>query len=413
MGVKGFNKGMNKKYPDLYRLTPLINFAGHRVAIDISIYFYVAKANCIKRALNYIDLKVQDIDNGIVTSFWLQYICEEMMLYIESDIMPIPVFDGPHHRLKIDTQKDRKNAVDKRKSTIKELQKQLAQDDPNPRLISDLEKNLRNTIEIHNHEVVALKKMFDEMGIKYIQADTEAECLCAYLCRQKYVSAVVTKDSDIFVYRCPIVITQVEKKYQLGRPKHKCTYVIYEDMLDIMNMKEDEFIDFCILSGTDYNDNLAIIQEKKAKPFSLGFNRAMALVDKHGKIEQVLENVQDKGFVSTYDICNMLLEKYGPMTRDFFEDLINRKTIEISNNTIINIDVRNEIRNYFLSDPKFDINEHQFIMFINSDLSTCFEEIFIGPNKENMLLRANEICQKIISFEHRFAMQQEFNLVII
>jgi 5'-3' exonuclease len=51
----------------------------------------------------------------------------------------------------------------------------------------------------------------------------------------------------------------------------------YEDMLSRLELTEDQFLDFCILCGTDYNTNLP----------KIGPEKSFRLLKKHGSIEQI------------------------------------------------------------------------------------------------------------------------------
>ena len=61
------------------------------------------------------------------------------------------------------------------------------------------------------------------------------------------VAAVLSEDTDMFAYGVPVVL-----KY-FSFVKH--TVVMYETnkLLGELNLNYDEFLDICVLSGTDYN----------------------------------------------------------------------------------------------------------------------------------------------------------------
>ena len=74
----------------------------------------------------------------------------------------------------------------------------------------------------------------------------------AYLCRKKYVDAVISEDSDLVVFGCPKTITKL-------KDDGSAECFTYEDMKNIQipgfrvdNLSETQFIDMCILSGCDY-----------------------------------------------------------------------------------------------------------------------------------------------------------------
>lgn len=415
MGIKNLSLNFKRKYPQLYKTCRLTKFAGHRIGIDVSIWFYAFKNAAIKQALYNTDLSCQELDYKVVSSYWLQRFHEQMMMFIDCDVMPIPVFDGKPLRLKKGTKENRKKDLEGRKETIEALKVQIANGDYDESTIEDLENNLKCALWTTREEVVMLKKMFDDMGVFYHQSDTEAERDLAELCKQGYCSAVYTRDSDAFVYRTPVIITDVEKKTRLGKPCHKCTYVVFENVMKLLNMEEIQFVDFCIMCGTDYNSNLAVLKEgikrgkntDKFKPPSFGYSKAFDLISKHGTIEVVIENIKSRGYVIGYYKAIEYLEEYGPKAAEFFEEM--REEDKFEHKDITYHEIREEIRGYFLIPPELNL-ERDPVHYVTGNMKICFSEILFGPNKKRMLEEADRITEKLLEFEERFNNLQIFTL---
>ena len=48
-------------------------------------------------------------------------------------------------------------------------------------------------------------QVLKEKGVEFIVAPYEADAQMAFLARNEYVHVVITEDSDMIAYRCPIV----------------------------------------------------------------------------------------------------------------------------------------------------------------------------------------------------------------
>jgi 5'-3' exonuclease len=64
------------------------------------------------------------------------------------------------------------------------------------------------------------------------------------------VHAVMTDDTDVLAYGCPIMVTKVN----FG--EGTCTEINHYEILDELGMTSEQFLDFCIMCGTDYNTSM-------------------------------------------------------------------------------------------------------------------------------------------------------------
>jgi flap endonuclease-1 len=285
MGIKDLCQFLKKVCPSVFINLPINSLSGQRIAIDTSVYLY--KFICINNQHkgNWIDMFIHMI-------LWLKH----------NNIRPIFVFDGKPPKEKEKTQKDRRENRGKLKSLIEELtdlieiigdMDQINTNDENlyNRLfkilntdISKLSKKfilyeLNNIykkenskfINIGQTEIQTIQELLTYWGIPWFQANGEAERTCSWLCRSGWVKGVLTTDSDVLAYGCPVFIQDLKINDPL------CKIVRYEDILQVLDLKEEEFIDFCILCGTDYNNRLP----------GIGPNTAYDLILKYKKIENI------------------------------------------------------------------------------------------------------------------------------
>jgi flap endonuclease-1 len=114
------------------------------------------------------------------------------------------------------------------------------------------------------------------MGYKCENAYGEAEATCAFLNRIGTVDGVLTEDTDVLAYRTPIMF------HNLSIKDNKVMQINIKDILGKLDIKENEFLDFCILCGTDYNRNLNMI----------GPQKSFKLIKKYETIDKF--NIEDK-----------------------------------------------------------------------------------------------------------------------
>ena len=143
-----------------------------------------------------------------------------------------------------------------------------------------------------------MKEALLNAGYECATAKFEAEALCAYLCVQESVDAVLTEDSDAFAYFSPKVIL----KY--GSPE--CIVVKSLDMCAALDVSQEAFIDFCVLLGNDFNDRIHLV----------GPVKALALLKKHDTLRAVLDSLD------VTEEKKVRMERTGTIFRSFcFEEL--------------------------------------------------------------------------------------------
>lgn len=120
----------------------------------------------------------------------------------------------------------------------------------------DLETALKyskRSIKISDTEISCIKDCISLMGLNWLQARSEADHLMAKLSREHKVDSVMSDDGDLLVYGVDNLVRSsmvtVEKKdfYEL---------ISLQKVLEALEWDQAQLIDFAILSGTDYNQNV-------------------------------------------------------------------------------------------------------------------------------------------------------------
>jgi Chloriridovirus flap endonuclease 1-A len=162
--------------------------------------------------------------------------------------------------------------------------------------IFDLESVKEQVRQRHRYDVTIRSRDYDKlkillriMKVPYIQAPMEAEALCSYFFKENVVGGIASNDSDILAYGCNLIVD-----FNFSNNESKVVYIDYNTLLDVLDLNSHEFLDFCIMCGTDYNDNI----------FRIGTVRSYDLIKKYGSIEGVKEFLDPTGAKGTILILN-------------------------------------------------------------------------------------------------------------
>jgi flap endonuclease-1 len=292
MGIKDFYKHLKSKCPESFVPTDYSVFEHQRIALDMMNILYVYKA--------------RDEYN------WMRRVIEFMIYLRNLKVHPICVFDGQSHPLKQNTVEKRRSEREKGKERAETLSQSLEQYrqtqvrteyfdkflETHPDFISKLtgrpilsqiehylQKLCKNySLHFRTAEIEGLKKILHALGIIVIDAEHDGEALCSQLSENGQVATVISNDSDVFFFGCNQVLFKFTE--QGG-------YLIkFTDILQVLGLTKEEFIDLCLLCGTDFNTSIR----------GIGFCRALALIQRYKTIDH-----PDFPFKDQLDFC--ILEK--------------------------------------------------------------------------------------------------------
>jgi 5'-3' exonuclease len=147
-----------------------------------------------------------------------------------------------------------------------------------PEITQEIEKIKNQAVHISSDDFKITKILFDILKVPYFQAPLEAETMCSDLCIRKQVDAVISEDTDVLAYSSPIFLTK------LNTQNDTCVEINYEHIIESLEITSDQFLDLCIMCGTDYNKNI----------YKVGPEKAFKLLKEHGTIDDLLnKNVLD------------------------------------------------------------------------------------------------------------------------
>ena len=287
MGIKNLSSTLRKRLaPSVFRSGHISAFAGQKVAIDSMAFIFKYHTAAGDR--------------------WWRCMVQFILSFRRHNVHPVFVFDSARRPAeKSDTILARKEASAKRVSKRDNLEEAFAAYQSDGTVTEPLQKytiantgsdaerillgegasdvvdvtlvahdldKLRNQTRGFSNDVIFLIQAFlDVAGIPYITASYEADPLCAKLCEEGVVSAALSPDSDLFAYGCPTIITSYT-------PKDGTICVVdLNEVLEELDFTRETFVDFCIMCGTDNNNNIP----------GVGPMTAFKLLTEHGSIDDI------------------------------------------------------------------------------------------------------------------------------
>lgn len=288
MGVKDLTKLIKKYAPDAISKKQYSDFAGEIWAIDASIFFY-----------RFCHDPKNKKPNPHIAGFY-----QLIFRLISHQITPVIVFDGavpPEKSHTVSKRKEREiKYIDEIKSIQSEVLDMVCHDTPyeefnlqnmlatsSTELNTEVKKKLEKLEQVQKKIITFQTNTYTDvlhlcelMGVKTYRAKWEADALCTKLSRQGIVDAVMSEDADILLYRGNRLI----RKFNWT---NTVELVDLNKVLSGFELSYEQFIDLCILAGTDYtNDTIS----------GMGGIRAYELIKRGLKIEDILDRINQAHF---------------------------------------------------------------------------------------------------------------------
>lgn len=230
MGIRYLNNYLRKSCSKgSIKKVDLCTLSGKTVVIDTSIYIYKFLG-----------------ENALIENMYLL-----ISIFRNYNITPVFVFDGKPPSEKMDTLMERVKCKNQAEEEFKELEQQMESKELTKQERIQLSKNMsdlkRQFVRIKPRHLSELKELMDAFGTKYIEAESEADTLCAKLCLAGFAQACLSDDMDMFVYGIPIVLRH------LSLFNHTVVMYNYSRILDDLDINGNDFKDILLLSKNDYN----------------------------------------------------------------------------------------------------------------------------------------------------------------
>lgn len=223
MGPRKLNQFFRSKQPDGIREIGLSEFSGKTIVVDTSIYLYRFNTN-----------------NELIENLYIM-----ISILRQNNITPIFIFDGKPPPEKYESLNIRRKERDDAEKMYEMLMKNNNIVGFNKTL---LEKIKRKKTKINSQNIEEVKILLEVCSVSYVEANGEADELCAYYVIKNLAYACLSDDMDLFIYGCPRIMRYFSMMNQ------SIVYYELERILESLKIPQDIFINMSILSGTDYNE---------------------------------------------------------------------------------------------------------------------------------------------------------------
>jgi len=264
MGILGLSKLIADVAPAAIKENEIKNYFGRKVAIDASMSLYQFLI-----AVRQDGGAMLTSDDGNTTSHLMGMFYRTIRM-VDNGIKPVYVFDGKPPTMKAGELEKRKERRDEAQAALEK-----AKEEGN---VEEIDKQNRRLVKVTTDHVNDVKILLKHMGIPYVEAPCEAEAQCAELVKGGKVYAAGTEDMDSLTFGSTVLLRHLTFSEARKMPIKEFHL---SNVLEGFEMKQEEFIDLCILLGCDYVDKIKGIGPKKA----------IELVKKHKNIETILENI--------------------------------------------------------------------------------------------------------------------------
>ena len=229
MGVRFLKSIIENHCKNAYTTLSLFSLTNQTVIIDTNIFMYKFKSL-----------------NTLETSFM-----NMLDKFIKYNINPIFVFDGipsSDKNYTIESRKKKRDISNKIAYSIKQKISNTTQKNYLKSLKKKLKYHESQSTKLYSRDFITIKNIINSYNFHIIQANNEADELCAEHNINNHSYAVITEDTDLLVYGSPFVIINIDFNNDIFDIIHT------KSLLNTLDIKSIfDFQQICILSGTDYN----------------------------------------------------------------------------------------------------------------------------------------------------------------
>lgn len=205
-------------------------------------------------------------------------------------------------------------------------------------VVDKIEHKKRQIVQISGDDFALTKKMFDILQVPWYQAPMEAETMCSDLCKRGLVDAVLSEDTDVLAYGAPIFLSKIETD------RDTCVLINYDHLLNTLELTYDQFLDMCIMCGTDYNKNIP----------KIGPDRSYNLIKKYETIENVAKGAKLDISILNHNRGRELFKEYlqadlvkipycGRPDFNVFEEFVKENKINVNLEKMRNVFTKNNM----------------------------------------------------------------------
>ncbi|MBU5537115.1 MAG: flap endonuclease-1 [Candidatus Aenigmatarchaeota archaeon] len=220
---------------------------------------------------------------------------------IEAGIMPIFVFDGAYPEFKKKTIEERERVREEARKKWEEAVRKGEKAIKYAQAASQMDEKI----------LESSKKILELMGIPWIQAPSEGEAQCSYMCKKNDVFATGSQDADSLLFGSPRLVRNLSisgRKKLPGKEVYievKPQLIELQNVLKTLDLTREQLIMIGLLIGTDYNEGIE----------GIGPKTALKLVREHKTLEKLLTAIEFPAEIDIERVYNFFLNP--PVTDEY------------------------------------------------------------------------------------------------
>lgn len=278
MGISNLNNFLRKRCPQVFKKISIKDYVNKTIAVDVNLYLYRFKS--------------------IHKHKWLQQFIHMVNTFDKLGVNAVYIYDSKSPPEKSARKEERKAKRDNIKRKLVSIQEGLdiyrasgeitdaiknvllkydippmSKRVPESVIEHEIDVLVGQSLNVTREDVRLSKEFLEVSGHPLYDSESEAETLCSYLCIFGIVDAVLSDDTDVLAYGTPKLLTTLKLN------NLSCIEMTHSDIMEGVGTTKEQFTDFCIMCGTDYNPNI----------HNIGTQRAYKLIQQHGTIENVGE----------------------------------------------------------------------------------------------------------------------------
>jgi flap endonuclease-1 len=214
---------------------------------------------------------------------------------MEKNIKLAWVFDGRSPAFKHDTQMERRAVKEDAHFKWKDA---LERGD-----LKEAKKAAMATATVNQDILDQSKKLLEYMGMPVVQALSEGEAQCAYLCSNDQVYAVASQDSDSLLFNSPRLVRNLSITGKRRLPRRNVFIDVKPELIELrsvlkyLGITREQLIIMGLLVGTDFNPGID----------GYGPKKSLALVKKEKTLKNVLGKVEWNHYIPAEEIYDFFL----------------------------------------------------------------------------------------------------------
>lgn len=198
---------------------------------------------------------------------------------LEKGIQPIFVFDGKPSDLKkrtLDERREKKQMAAEEYERAKEMGK-----------TDELKLYAQQTSKLTREMAKEAMDLLTLMGVPIVQAKSEGEAQCSWMCKNNLVDATGSQDFDALLFGTPILVKNLTIAGRRKLPRKNIFIEVVPERINLeenlvrLGISQQKLIWIGILAGTDFNPGI----------HGIGSKKALKLVREHDSMESILKAI--------------------------------------------------------------------------------------------------------------------------